>query len=156
MQIANIRKPIPLFIVMRALGFISDKTIMEHCLLNNNTDTFKELLIPSVHDAGMIFTKETALQYMAGFTKQKSVQQVLLILSDYFLAHIGENNFFQKGCFLGYMVYKLLRVVTKMELSTDRDHFMYKRIETSGYSIGQLFNEYYLLQLKHIFTKIGR
>ena len=153
-QIANIRKPIPLFIVMRALGFISDKTIMEHCLLNNNTDTFKELLIPSVHDAGMIFTKETALQYMAGFTKQKSVQQVLLILSDYFLAHIGENNFFQKGCFLGYMVYKLLRVVTKMELSTDRDHFMYKRIETSGYSIGQLFNEYYLLQLKHVFTKI--
>ena len=42
---------------------------------------------------------QTALQYMAGFTKQKSVQQVILILSDYFLAHVGENNFYQKGCF---------------------------------------------------------
>ena len=152
-QIANIRKPIPLFIVMRALGIISDKAIMELCLLNNN-DTLKEMLIPCVHDAGMIFTKETALEYMAGFTKQKTVQQVLLLLSDYFLAHIGENLFYQKACFLGYMVYKMLQVVTNSSPATDRDHFMYKRIETSGHSIGQLFHEYYLLQQKHIFTKI--
>ena len=152
-QIANIRKPMPLFIVMRALGIISDKDIMSSCILNSNED-IRELLIPSVHDAGMIFTKETALNYMAGFTKQKSVQQVLYLLSDFFLAHIGETNYYQKGCYLGYMVYKLLRVYTNKEPSTDRDHFKYKRIETSGHSIGELFNEYYILQQKHIYTKI--
>ena len=134
-QIANIRKPMPLFIVMRALGIVSDKAIMQMCLLNNY-ENIKELMIPCVHDAGMIFTKETALKYMAGFTKQKTVQQVLLLLSDYFLAHIGENAFYQKACFLGYMVHKMLLVVTKSNPATDRDHFMYKRIETTGRSIG--------------------
>ena len=77
-QIANIRKPIPLFIVMRALGIISDKSIMEHCLLNNNTDIFKELLIPSVHDAGMIFTKETALQYILDIPNKNRFNKLFL------------------------------------------------------------------------------
>ena len=54
---------------MRALGIVSDKAIMQMCLLNNY-ENVKELMIPCVHDAGMIFTKETALKYMAGFTKQ--------------------------------------------------------------------------------------
>ena len=119
-SIANIRQPIPLFIVMRALGIISDKKIIEYCLLDiDNMESYMEYFIPSVHDSGQILTKQSALEYMASFTKSKTVHQVLEILSDYFLAHVGENNYTIKAYFLGYMVNKLLRVVSKVEQPTD-------------------------------------
>ena len=153
--IPNVRKPMPLFIVMRALGVISDKDIIKTCLLDlDKNDSYIDLFIPSVHDANKIFNQTTALKYIASFTKRNTISGTLEILSDYFLPHIGELNFLEKAYFLGNMVFRLLKVYTKEEKPTDRDNFRFKRVELTGSLIYDLFREYYLIQKKDISRKI--
>ncbi len=156
-DIPNVKKPIPLFILMRALGVISDKSIIEYCLLDlKQNSNMIDLFIPSIHDANTIFTQQIALEFIAKFTKRQTISAVQDILMNYFLPHIGEDNFLNKAYFIGFMVNKLLRVVTGKEEPTDRDNFKFKRIETSGSLIYDLFREYYILQNRNIFLKIDK
>jgi DNA-directed RNA polymerase II subunit RPB2 len=156
-DIPNVRKPIPLFILMRALGVLSDKSIIENCLLDleKNSDLI-DSFIPSVHDANRIFCQKTALEFIATFTKRQTVSSVLDILMNYFLPHIGENNFLDKAYYIGFMVNKILMVSKGLEPPTDRDNFKFKRVETSGNLLYQLFREYYLIQKREIALKIDK
>jgi DNA-directed RNA polymerase II subunit RPB2 len=150
-NVPNVRKPVPLFILMRALGIESDKQIIEYCLLDlNKNESYIDLFIPSIHDANKIFNQATAIKYIATFTKRGTTTSVLDILINYLLPHVGETNFIDKAYFIGYMVNKLLRVYTKEDSPTDRDNFKYKRIELTGSLIYDLFREYYLIQKRSI------
>jgi DNA-directed RNA polymerase II subunit RPB2 len=159
--VPNVKKPVPLFILMRALGVVSDKDIIKTCLLTdlddeieNNKNPYIDLFIPSVHDAYKFFNQQNALEFIAELTKRGTVSSVIEILSDYFLPHVGELNFLDKAYFVGYMVNKLLKVYTKEEKPTDRDNFRFKRVELSGTLLYDLFREYYLIQKKDITRKI--
>jgi DNA-directed RNA polymerase II subunit RPB2 len=155
--IPNVRKPIPLFIVMRALGILSDKAIMETCLLDmEKHSTYVDLFIPSIHDASVIFTQETALKYIATFTKGKTIPHVLEILSDYFLPHVGEMNFEDKAYYIGNMVFTLLRTSLKEQSPTDRDNFKYKRVEVVGSLLYDLFKEYFTIMQHKVYQKIDK
>jgi DNA-directed RNA polymerase II subunit RPB2 len=160
-SVPNVKKPVPLFILMRALGVISDKDIIQTCLLTNlndsvenNKNPYIDLFIPSVHDASKIFNQQNALEFIAELTKRGTVSGVIEILSDYFLPHIGEMNLLEKAYFVGYMVNRLLKVYLKEEKPTDRDNFRFKRVELSGALIYDLFREYYLIQKRDITRKI--
>jgi len=156
-DIPNVKKPIPLFILMRALGVISDKSIIEFCLLDiESNSNMLDLFIPSIHDTHTIFTQQIALEFIAKFTKRQTISAVQDILMNYFLPHVGEDNFLNKAYFIGFMVNKLLRVFMGKEPTTDRDNFKFKRIETSGSLIYDLFREYYLIQNRNIFLKIDK
>ena len=152
-EIPNVKRPIPLFILMRALGVISDYDIIETCLLNmsENRDLI-ELFRPSVHDANKIFTQRAAIEYIGVFIKGKSVVQAQHILMNFFLPQIGELNYQSKAFFLGYMVNKLVRVKANIDNPIDRDSLKFKRIKISGKLIHSLFNEYYAQQIKRIRT----
>jgi len=150
-NIPNVRKPVPLFIVFRALGIISDKDIITMCLLDiEKYENMVDMFAPSVHDAGGIMTQRNALKYIGSFTKGKTATHALEILADYFLPHIGEVNHIQKAYYLGYITFRLLSVYTGVEPPTDRDNFKYKRIELVGSLTNELFREYYQIQLRQI------
>ena len=156
-NIPNVRKPVPLFILMRALGIASDKEIIKMCLLDlEKYENYISLFIPSIHDAGNIFNQEVALKYLATLTKGKTLPHILEILMDYLLPHIGETNFTDKAFFIGHMVKEVLQVYKNDKKPTDRDSFKYKRVELAGTLIYDLFKEYYSLQQKHIFQKIDK
>jgi len=152
-EIPNVKRPIPLFILMRALGVISDYDIIETCLLNmSENQDLVELFRPSVHDANKIFTQRAAIEYIGVFIKGKSVVQAQHILMNFFLPQIGELNYQSKAFFLGYMVNKLVRVKANIDSPIDRDSLKFKRIKISGKLIHSLFNEYYTQQIKRIRT----
>ena len=155
--IPNVRAPIPLFILFRALGVLSDKDIISMCVLDiDKYDFMLDLFEPSVHDAGAIMQQHLALKYIGELTKFHNEKYALEILSDYFLPHVGETNYIEKAYYLGYMVFRLLCCSIGLEPPTDRDNLKYKRLEPFGSLFNELFQEYYTMQQKHIFQEFDR
>ena len=111
-----------------------------------------DLFIPSVHDANKVFTQKTAIEFIAELTKRGTISSVNEILADYFLPHVGELNHLDKAYFVGYMVYRMLKVFIKEHKPTDRDNYRFKRVELTGTLLYDLFREYYLLQKKKYIT----
>lgn len=156
-DIPNVRVPVPLFILMRALGIISDKEIIEYCLLDLKTNaSLVDDFIPSVHDAGRIYTQDAALEFIALATKEKKLETAHNILSNFFLPNVGTMNYLKKAYMIGYMVYRMLRVKHGIDPPTDRDNFKYKRIMLSGSLIYELFLEYYVMQMRSIQLSIDK
>ena len=157
-SIPNVRHPIPLFIVMRALGVVSDKAIMDMCLLGSTE--LQSHFLASVHDAGKVFTQATALDYIRLFVKERTSESVLFILANYLLPHVGTPedpgfSFMDKAYYLGFMVRSMLAVVAGEELPTDRDSFKHKRIVLSGTLLADLFKEYFNKQQKQILAQLA-
>ena len=140
---------------MRALGILSDKDIINGALLDiKKYESYIDLFIPSIHDTHNVYTQASSLAYIKEFIKEKTISKVHDILMNYFLPHVGEMDYKHKATFLGYMVFKLLNIVTEVEKPIDRDNFMYKRIELPGTLLHGLFKEYYILTQKTIYRKI--
>jgi DNA-directed RNA polymerase II subunit RPB2 len=155
--VPNVRKPVPLFILMRALGIVSDRDIIETCVLDlHKYKNFLEFFRPSIHDAGSIFTQESALKYIGTLTKGKTTAHANEILIDYLLPHMGETNYREKALYLGYMVLRLINLKNGADAPTDRDSFTYKRVELAGSLLRDLFREYYALQQRDIFVKMDK
>ena len=155
--IPNVRKPIPLFIVFRALGIVSDKDICK--MIVHDLDKYShylQTLVPCVHDAGKIFNQMNALEFIGSFTKVKTIKESYNILINYLLPHVGEMNFRTKALYIGHMVFELLKVIHKDQPVTDRDSFKYKRVDNTGYLMKELFLEYANIMYSEVYKKIDK
>ena len=111
-NIPNVRKPIPLFIVMRALGILSDK-IIEMCLID--LKDMKTILIYLYHQFMMqkYLHKMQLLNILQLLQKVKR-ESCLEILMDYFY-HIGVDNFIDKAYFLDILFLTYYKFIKRLE-----------------------------------------
>jgi DNA-directed RNA polymerase II subunit RPB2 len=143
--IPNISKPIPIFILFRALGVETDKRIIEHVVYDVENPINKdivEFLRYSVIDNNEVFTQEQALTYMAKFIEYNNIERLRYTLVNDLFPNVG-YNFKDKAMFLGHIVNKLVKVALGALQETDRDNYQYKRVDISGFLLANLFRDYY-------------
>ena len=145
-----IRKPIPLFVLFRALGFQSDEEILK-LIFPDFENSEAKLLLPKLHpciiEAFPFLNSYTAIQYIKTLTKGFSIAHVLDIIKNQLFIHMP-NDSSSQAVFLGDCVRKILRVSEGYEAKTDRDDTRNQRCLTSGFLVQELFNNSYKLWVK--------
>ena len=152
-----VRKPIPLFLLFRALGYQSDEEILKIIFPDFNSIDAKLLLPklqPCIIDAFPFLNTYTAIQYIKTLTKGFSVAHVLDIIRNQLFIHMPSDTTSQ-ALFLGDCVRKILYVSEGYDDKTDRDDTRNQRCLTSGFLIQELFLNSYKLWIKAFVLKIG-
>ena len=168
-QIPRVKQPIPLFIVFRALGVISDKEICEKIILDINADENKKMLDAlqaSVIEANRHLTKEDCIKYITSFAIftpinmdketgiKKKVEFTMDILNNDLYPHC--HNVVQKIYFLGYMTNRLLQASFEITKGDDRDSYVNKRIDLTGTLLNNLFRNYFNKLVKDMEKQVVR
>ena len=168
-QIPRIKQPIPLFIVFRALGIITDKDICSKIILdvnNINNKKLLNLLQASIIDANKYCTQQEAFNYIMtqviftplNMDKETGAKKKLEFTND-----VINNDLFphckistQKIYFLGYMTNKLLQTSIGLRSVDDRDSYVNKRIDLTGILLNNLFRNYFNKLVKDMQKQVIR
>ena len=156
LQLPRVKQPLPLFIVFRALGVLSDKDICEHILLDIEDEKNKELLKAlqaSIIESNTCMTKEDAIKYITSyvmFTPINMDKETGIRKKAEFTADILSNDLFphcttveQKIYFLGYTANMLLKTSFDLMKQDDRDSYLNKRVDLTGALLNNLFRNYF-------------
>ncbi len=136
---------VPLFVLFRALGIESDKEIIEMILYDvedQNNKSLLDFIRYSVLHGSFVMTQEEAMQYLANFVEYKNIDKVKHILINDLFPNVG-NEFRNKAMFLGHIINKLIKVVLGINKESDRDSYLFKRVDISGFLMANLFRDYY-------------
>ena len=154
MTIPNINREIPLFVLFRALGVESDKAILEHIVYDLNAqDSAKmmDFLFYSIRDGNFVYTQDQALAFLSKYVKyQDDIQYVRnLIVNDLFpnMNEKNENGTYvslnKKAMFLGHISNHIVKICLGWEKESDRDNYIFKRVDISGFLTANLFRDFY-------------
>ena len=152
-----LRSEIPVFVMFRALGVISDKDIIKHIVYdldNNDNKRIITELMACCEDACDVHTQEQAenilLKILSGANKNTDNRELLKnnLIND-FLPHTGKN-FKRKALYLGFMIRKMLRIYMGYDSYDNRDSYMNKRVDTPGILMSNLFRQCYSKMTKEL------
>eukprot|EP01125_Pyxidicula_operculata_P003220 TRINITY_DN1367_c1_g2_i2.p1 TRINITY_DN1367_c1_g2~~TRINITY_DN1367_c1_g2_i2.p1 ORF type:complete len:1211 (-),score=312.38 TRINITY_DN1367_c1_g2_i2:298-3930(-) len=160
-----VKSDIPVAVVFRALGFTSDKEILEHICYDLTDSRMLELLRPSIEEAHPIQSQEVAENYIANrgnagtaVTKENRIKYAKNLLQNQLLPHVSnsENCETKKAYFLGYMVHKLIQTILGRRVVDDRDHFGNKRLDLAGPLMSSLFRQLFSKVAKNLKARLQK
>lgn len=131
-RIPYVKTDIPIVILFRALGIESDKDILDYIIFDENDNSFKELLRPSLDYSNDYREKEECLEYIGNKatkgeekSRYERIKRAEEILRKDMLSHISidRGNETKKAYFIGYMIYRLGNCALGRALGDDRDHY---------------------------------
>jgi len=171
LQLPRVKQPIPLFIVFRALGVISDKEICDKILLNiyDSEETNKNMLSAlqaSIIESNKHLTQEECIRYITSFAMftpinmdketgiKKKQEFTMDILNNDLFPHC--QNPIQKIYFLGYMTNRILQASFEMVPQDDRDSYSNKRVDLTGSLLNNLFRNYFNKLVKDMEKQVIR
>lgn len=145
-NIPNMQINIPVFIIFKLLGCISDKEILYN-IIDNSIPEIDELmtniLLASFEKSINIKNELDAYRYIISniniyqnISEEKKIEYINKNIINNILPHISDKN--TKVLYLGYMINKLLKCYLKIDDLCDRDNYIHKRIETPGVLIGNI------------------
>ncbi len=141
--IPGVPVPVPLVVLMRALGVETDREVAEMVsldpeILNELEDSFREAgNIPSIEDAILFIGNRVAF----GQVKEFRIKRAQTILDRNLLPHIGREpeDRFDKAVFLGEMASRIIELKLGQRSEDDKDHLKNKRIKLAGPLLAELF-----------------
>uniref|UniRef100_A0A6C0J6I4 DNA-directed RNA polymerase n=1 Tax=viral metagenome TaxID=1070528 RepID=A0A6C0J6I4_9ZZZZ len=170
------RRPIPIGIIFKAFGAITDKEIQE-CLIDiddKSNEDFVNIVANSIRESSMVLTQEDAIMAVANsinininpedFSSTDVSDEIKTnfrkkyakdMLNRDFLAHVG-NSPVKKLRFMSRMVRELLNAYRDPRLLTDRDSLLSKRLDLSGPLLSQIFRTQFLQLIRDIKHQFGR
>ncbi|PSN71665.1 DNA-dependent RNA polymerase II RPB140 [Corynespora cassiicola Philippines] len=158
-----IKADVPMAVVFRALGVVSDEDILNHIVYDHNDTPMLELLKPSIEEGAMIQDRENALDWIARRgnntgTKDRRLKFARDIMQREFLPHISqkEGQDTRKAFFFGYMIHRLLQCVLGRRDEDDRDHFGKKRLDLAGPLVANLFRILFLKLTKDVYKYLQK
>jgi len=168
-SIPRIKNPLPLFVLFRAMGVLTDKSICEYILLD--VDDAKqaeliELLQASVVDANKFMTQEDCVRHLTTYVAytpmnmdketgaKKKRDFAIEVLENDVLPHCQTKE--QKLYLLGYMCLKLLQTSLGWLPVSDRDSYVNKRIDLTGTLLNNLYRNYFNKLVKEMQKQIVR
>ncbi len=162
------RRPIPLFVIFKAFGVITDREIFSYLLDDENPKdvAYINMITPSAVDAHEVQTQIDAIRFVSNSININiegpeddtnfRMKYAKDLLNREFLPHVG-NSPVKKLRFVSLMVRRLLEAYNDPSLYSDRDKLTNKRLDLPGTLLSQIFRFWFQRLLKDIkqhFSKV--
>jgi DNA-directed RNA polymerase II subunit RPB2 len=153
LSLPGVTREIPLFVLFRALGIESDKAIIEHIVGDIDAAANKSMvdfLYYSLRDGAFLYTQDQALEWLKSYIQYDNIDYARYILVHDLFPNMNEGtgdgmqiSLTKKALFLGHVAFHISRICLGMEKESDRDNYAFKRVDLSGFLMGNLFRNYY-------------